>query len=83
MPDDNPQQANSDDCGPFMLLLACLLAMGEDVDRHIQLFENMAKVRQRIGTVIQHGLADPTVLTGAAANEDADAAGGLAAGRGC
>ena len=62
--DDCPQQHNNDDCGPCMLLVACLLAMGQDANSHRALFGRMDEVRVRIGTVIKAGLTDLAILTG-------------------
>ena len=49
-----PQQANGYDCGPFMLLMVCLLATGQAFEGQ---FDNMPNVRQRIGLAIREGLA--------------------------
>ena len=49
-----PQQANGYDCGPFMLLMACLLATGQAFEGQ---FDNMIDVRRRIGKAICEGLA--------------------------
>ena len=49
-----PQQTNGYDCGPFMLLMACLLATGQAFEGQ---FDNMLHVRQRIGKAIREGLA--------------------------
>ena len=61
--EDCPQQHNNHDCGPFMLLMAYLLAMGEDTNRHKALFGKMEEVRRRIGMVIRVGLTDMNLLT--------------------
>ena len=52
--DNCPQQANGYDCGPFMLLMACLLATGQGFEGQ---FDDMLRVRQRIGVAIRDGLA--------------------------
>ena len=49
-----PRQANGYDCGPFMLLMACLLATGQAFEGQ---FDNMLHVRRRIGVAIREGLA--------------------------
>ena len=49
-----PRQANGYDCGPFMLLMACLLATGQAFEGQ---FDNMLDVRRRIGLAIREGLA--------------------------
>ena len=62
--EDSPQQHNNHDCGPCMLLLACLLAMGENADSHRAVFGRMDEVRRRIGTVIKVGLTGLDILIG-------------------
>ena len=52
--DNCPRQTNGYDCGPFMLLMACLLATRQAFEGQ---FDDMPLVRQRIGVAIHEGLA--------------------------
>lgn len=55
---DCPQQPNDHDCGPFMLLVMCLLALNQPFSDHADLFSNTRRMREKIGKVIHTGLAN-------------------------
>ena len=55
---DCPPQLNGHDCGPFMLLTACLLATGRPATSSSAWFADMAQARAMIGQSIRFGLEE-------------------------